>query len=68
MEKDLRACDGKKQVPDPSSISALNHLNEDYCFPVTNIALSETVKDWFEPEVVQKQPEVLELEPKMSRK
>jgi len=44
MEKDLRSCNEKKQVPDPSSISALNHLNEDYCFPVTNIALSETVK------------------------
>ena len=68
MEKDLRSCNEKKQVPDPSSIPSLNHLNEDYCFPVTNIALSETVKDRFEPEVVQKQPEVLEVEPKMSRK
>ena len=45
MEKDLRACNGKIQMPNPSTIAALDHLNENYCNPVTNIALSETVKD-----------------------
>jgi len=44
MEKDLRACNGKIQMPNPSTIAALDHLNENYCNPVTNIALSETVK------------------------
>ena len=48
IEKDLHI--EKKHVPNPMSIRPIDHLNEDYCFPVTNIAPSETVKDWLKSE------------------
>ena len=58
LEKDLRTCHGKKTLPNPASFPALDHLNEEYCFPVTGITLSETVKDWFQPEGLQIPPVV----------
>ena len=47
MEKDLRACKGNIQPPSPYGLPTLEHLNEEYCLPVSEIPLSQSVKDRF---------------------